>query len=160
MAKSKMTWAKLANDPTISANELPRIAKAFGLKKPTRATMQSEEGDKPKKSTAKKPTAKTPTTAQPRRERKYTKAKSKSTASQSLRERKYSTDKPTAVKSATKSTKKMETPKDAGPEQAYKKRVKVVKTGGGTKNSGTMVVAVKPKRVRGPRTSGPGGRRG
>ena len=32
--KSKMTWAKLANDPSISKTELPRIARAFGLKKP------------------------------------------------------------------------------------------------------------------------------
>lgn len=32
--KPKMTWARLANDPSISANELPRIAAAFGLSKP------------------------------------------------------------------------------------------------------------------------------
>jgi hypothetical protein len=32
--KSKMTWEKLANDPSISKSELPRIARAFGLKKP------------------------------------------------------------------------------------------------------------------------------
>ena len=44
---SKMTWAKLASDPTISKLELPRIAKAFGLTKP-----------KAKKATVKKVTAK------------------------------------------------------------------------------------------------------
>jgi hypothetical protein len=32
--KSKMTWARLANDPSISKSELPRIAAAFGLSKP------------------------------------------------------------------------------------------------------------------------------
>jgi hypothetical protein len=44
---SKMTWAKLASDPTISKLELPRIAKAFGLTKP-----------EAKKAPAKKTTAK------------------------------------------------------------------------------------------------------
>jgi hypothetical protein len=44
---SKMTWAKLASDPSISKWELPRIAKAFGLTKPVA-----------KKATVKKVTAK------------------------------------------------------------------------------------------------------
>ena len=159
MAKSKMTWARLANDPSINKSELPRIAKAFGLKKPTQPTrrMQTEEGDKPKKPAAKKPTAKSTrvgTTAQPLRERNYTKPKSKSVASQSLRNRNYTTGKPTATKRRSN-----EAPSDAGPEGAYKKRVKVVKTGGGTKSSSTKVVAVKPTREKRPRTSGPGGKR-
>ena len=112
-----------------------------------------------KKPAAKKTTTKASTrigkpTAQPLRERNYTKPKSKSVASQSLRNRNYTTGKPTATKRRSN-----EAPSDAGPEGAYKKRVKVVKTGGGTKSSSTKVVAVKPTREKRPRTSGPGGKR-
>ena len=65
--KGRMTWERLANDPSISKAELPRIAKAFGLSKPkakaaTPRRASAELGATSKKKVTTRPKAKATTT--------------------------------------------------------------------------------------------------
>ena len=122
---SKMTWAKLANDPSISKAELPRIARAFGLTDPSkrdlkqRATASGARGGAPA-----------------RKERLRAKGE-ESAAPKKAAAKKASPKK----KTITTSKRSNRAPQDAGPEQVYIKRVKVGGTPGQRKRGTGPIVA-------------------
>ena len=122
---SKMTWAKLANDPSISKAELPRIARAFGLTDPSkrdlkqRATTSGARGSAPA-----------------RKERLRAKGE-ESAAPKKAAVKKAAPKK----KTSTASKRSNRTPQDAGPEQAYVKRTKVGGTPGQRKRGTGPIVA-------------------
>ena len=135
--KAKMTWEKLANDPSISKSELPRIARAFGLKKPEDvpdvAKRSRTEGSKPGPRTrsrtegSKTVAKKTPPKAT---------AKSRMKAAFSKPRTKLSAEKPKAKpKAKAKSTRtptRMATGTEGGFEEGtYRQRVKRVQAPGG-----------------------------
>ena len=123
---SKMTWAKLANDPSISKAELPRIARAFGLTDPSkrdlkqRATTSGARGGAPA-----------------RKERLRAKGEESAAPKKAAAKKKASPKK----KTITTSKRSNRAPQDAGPEQAYIKRVKVGGTPGQRKRGTGPIVA-------------------
>jgi hypothetical protein len=138
---SKMTWNRLKNDSSISKAELPKIAKAFGITPPkgwdtkkgtsTKATTGKSRSRTagstkvgPTKAAAKKTVTKRtkPSTSVTYR----TKPKSSRSSSRSSSEVGMGTTSGQRAVGKRKST----TTQDAGPEQAYKKRIKLVKPGG------------------------------
>ena len=139
--KAKMTWEKLANDPSISKSELPRIARAFGLKKPEDvpdvAKRSRTEGSKPatvqKRSRTEGVTKKV---AAPKKAAPKATAKSRMKAAFSKPRTKLSAEKPKAKpKAKAKSTRtptRMATGTEGGFEEGtYRQRVKRVQAPGG-----------------------------
>jgi hypothetical protein len=133
---SKMTWNRLKNDPSISKNELPRIAKAFGItppkgwdaKKTTKASTGKSrsrtEGTYKVKAT-KKAAPKKPTTLK----------------------RSKSSEGPVPARKTTvnRGRTKMERPGDAGPEQVRRKVVGEGGTWGQRKRGIAPLVRKRPK---------------
>jgi len=109
--KSKMTWARLANDPSISKSELPRIAAAFGLSKPKSPglLLKGEESRKPKKTTTPKPKTKTASKTASKTKGQGMRLKGEESKAHTPRHRGRT---PTQTQ-------------DAGPEGAYKSRLKI-----------------------------------
>ena len=125
---SKMTWAKLANDPSISKAELPRIARAFGLTDPSkrdlkqRATASGARGGAPA-----------------RKER--LRAKGEESAAPKAPKKAAVKKAAPKKKTSTASKRSNRAPQDAGPEAKYIKRVKVGGTPGQRKRGTGPIVA-------------------
>ena len=127
---SKMTWAKLANDPSISKAELPRIARAFGLTDPSKKA-GGASGIRTRSRTA--GTAK----VWPKKERLRAKGEESAAPKKAAAKKKASPKK----KTITTSKRSNRAPQDAGPEQVYIKRVKVGGTPGQRKRGTGPIVA-------------------
>ena len=133
-SRGKRTWAKLAADPSISKAELPRIARAFGLKKPEDVPSVSKrsrtEGTSKTKATKKKATTKA-------------KATPRTKPATSVAWRTEPGKKP------SHRGKKYEGTQDAGPEGVYKSRIRVRKSPGGKAGrAGTTITKAKPTKAR------------
>ena len=138
--KSKMTWARLANDPSISKSELPRIAAAFGLKKPKGPglRLKGEESSTPKKSNTDQRRRKTTATSTSTKPKPKTTPRTGTTARDAGPERAYRPRHHGRTPTQTR---------DAGPEGVYKRRIRV-RTRSGKAGRGTTIERLGPTKAR------------